>query len=93
MEGTQSVPDSIGLVESTTDDLGVDLQDKPDKHDSEQFEKASVEEPSKSEHRSESSTSSPSSNSAEIQMARPEEQPSEDQWINETRRIDRAFRS
>ena len=86
-EVTQSVSDLIGLVESSADDLGVDLQDKPDEYDEEQFEKTSVEEePSKSEHRSESSTSFSCSNSAEIRMARPEEQPSEDQRINETHR-------
>ena len=87
-EVTQLVPDLIGLVESTTDGLGVGSQDKPDEHNQAQFEKASVEEeePSNIGYRFESSISSPSSNSVEIQMACPEEQPSEDQWINETHR-------
>ncbi|KAF2007422.1 hypothetical protein P154DRAFT_569296 [Amniculicola lignicola CBS 123094] len=91
-ETTKTVPDLINLVNSAADDLGVDLDKRPTLHDEEQFLNAPVERIQRhSTTRSQSlprhsSLTGPNLPPVEENGAEEEQQPSEDSWLQKTRR-------
>ncbi|KAF1913544.1 hypothetical protein BDU57DRAFT_558557 [Ampelomyces quisqualis] len=77
-ETVKTVPDLIDLVNSAADDLGVDLERRPTAQDDELFQKAPYQE--------EEPVSTAQHQSDVTKPPVDEEQPSEDPWLQQTRR-------